>query len=130
MVSPFNTDSSTSISPSIKIPSAGTLSPEERRTISFFTTSSIGISSILLFLITLTRLFFASCSSLLNACSLPYSDIDEINDAKKIAITIPRVSNQSKSWKRKTTLIANAINNIFIINVSISIKLYRNPYTF
>ena len=25
---------------------------------------------------------------------------------------------------------AKAINNIFIINVSISIKLYRNPYTF
>ena len=39
----------------------------------------------------------------------------EINDAKKIAITIPSVSYQSKFLNKKTILIESAIKSIFII---------------
>ena len=39
----------------------------------------------------------------------------EINEAIKIAITIPRVSNQSKSWNKNNVFMANAINKIFIM---------------
>ena len=38
-----------------------------------------------------------------NAFSLPYSEIVEMNDAKKIAITIPIVSYQSKSLNKNIT---------------------------
>ena len=86
-------------------------------------------SSILLFLFTLHFIFDDSSCNLSKAASLPYSEIVEINDATKMAITIPIVSNQSKSLNRKIVLIARAINNIFIIgspNVSIKsfIKLF------
>ena len=46
---------------------------------------------------------------------LPYSDIEETNDAIKIAITIPTVSYQSKSLIKNIVFIPKAINNIFII---------------
>ena len=39
----------------------------------------------------------------------------EIKDAKKIAIKIPRVSNQSKSRNKKTTFMAKATKRILIM---------------
>ena len=79
------------------IPSAGILSPVCRSTKSFTTTSSIGISVILFSLFTLHFNFDDSSCNLLKASSLPYSDNVEIKEAINIAITIPNVSNQSKS---------------------------------
>ena len=97
IVSPLRLDSSTSISPETIIPSAGILSPDWSITMSLTTISSIGISRILFSLYTLHLIFDASSWSLSKADSLPYSEIDEIRDATKIATTIPIVSNQSKS---------------------------------
>ena len=56
-----------------------------------------------------------SSNNLSNALLEPYSLIEEINDAKKIAITIPSVSYQSKFLNKKTILIESAIKSIFII---------------
>ena len=108
-------DSSTLIFPSINIPSAGTLSPEERSTISPTTTSSTLISVTLISLFTRHLIFDASSCSLLNALSLPYSETVDIKDAKKIAITIPIVSYQSNDLIKNTTFIASAIRSILII---------------
>ena len=106
--SPLILDSSTPIVPSIKIPSAGiTTSPT--------TTSSNEISVTFPFLLTLHFNFNDSSFSFSKAFSLPYSEILDIKEAKKIAIKIPSVSNQSKSLNKKTTFIASAINNILII---------------
>ena len=41
--------------------------------------------------------------------------IDEIKDATKIAMTMPIVSNQSKSWNKKIVFMAKAISKILII---------------
>ena len=79
------------------------------------TISSMSISIILLFLITLLFIFDASSSNFSNAFSLPYSDMVDMNDARKIAITIPTVSYQLKSLNRNNVFIANAIKSIFII---------------
>ena len=114
-VSPVSDDSSTVISPSIKYPSAGTLSPVSNITISLTTTSLIGISLISLFLLTRHLILDASICNFLKACSLPYSDIVDIKEAIKIAITIPTVSYQSKSLIKNTILIPKAIIKIRII---------------
>ena len=50
-------------------------------------------------------IFDDSSWSLSKADSLPYSEIDEIRDATKIATTMPIVSNQSKSWNKNIVLI-------------------------
>lgn len=81
--------------PLIILPSAGILSPVSSKTISFTTISSIFTSFVLPFLFTFTFILEDSSWSFKKAFSLPYSEIDEIKDAKKIAITIPIVSYQS-----------------------------------
>lgn len=83
--------------------------------ISSTTTSSILISVKLPFLFALHFIFDASSCNLKKAFSLPYSDIVDIKDARKIAITIPIVSYQSNDFIKKTILIASAINSILII---------------
>ena len=95
------------------------------------TTSSIWISVNLPSRFTLTfMLSFSSCN-FLKASSLPYSLILEINDDKNIAINIPNVSNQSKSRKRKTTLIIKAIKRILMIgSPKDSIKRRKKPFFF
>ena len=100
IVSPVRLDSSTSISPETIIPSAGILSPDCSKTISLTTISSINVSVILLFLFTLQFIFEDDSCNLSNADSLPYSEMADISEATSMAMTIPIVSNQSKSWNR------------------------------
>lgn len=83
------------------MPSAGIFSPYSKRIISPTTISSIGILIIPSNLLTLALVLEASCCNLSKAFSLPYSDKVEINEARKIAITIPTVSYQSKSFIKK-----------------------------
>ena len=113
--SPFKADSSTDKLPLISTPSAGILSPLFKITISPTTTSPVVISTTLPFLITFTLPFNASLCKRLKACSEPYSEIVEINDAKNMAISIPIVSNQSKCLNKTMTLIAKAISKILMI---------------
>ena len=113
--SPFKVLSSTLNLPSISIPSAGILSPADKIIISPTTTSSTFISMVLLSLFTLHLILDDSSCNLLNAFSLPYSDMVDIKDAKKIAITMPIVSYQSNDFIRNTIFIASAISNILII---------------
>ena len=54
-----------------------------------------------------------------------------MKDARKIAIRIPRVSNQSKSRNKKTTFTAKATKRILIIgSPKDSIKSFKNPFFF
>ena len=115
LVSPFNADSSTLTPPSIIIPSAGTKSPLSKYTKSFTTISLIKTLFKTPFLLTLTYIFIDSSCNFLKAFSLPYSLIVEINDAKNTAISIPKVSNQSKFLNKNTTLTDKAIKRILII---------------
>ena len=108
-------DSSTLTIPSIITPSAGILSPASNDIISPTTTSSILISTTFPFLKARQFIFDDSSCNFSNAFSLPYSDIVDINDAKKIAITIPIVSYQSNCLIKNTVLIARAINKILMI---------------
>ena len=114
-ISPFKFDSLTRIFPLIIFPSAGTASPVSKYTISPTTISPISISFICPFLKTFVLILEASSWSSSKAFSLPYSDTVDINEARKIAMTIPMVSYQSKSWNKNKVLTAKAINNIFII---------------
>ena len=79
-------------------------------TISFVLTSITFLS-----LTTLDSIILASFSSFSKAFSLPYSEIVETIDARRIEATIPIVSYQSKSLSKKTILTAKAINKILII---------------
>ena len=58
----------------------------------------------------------------------------ELNEKIKLILNLMNQPQKNKSQKTMSfdeyMKEAKAINNIFIINVSISIKLYRNPYTF
>ena len=105
------------------MPSAGILSPADNKTISPTTTSSTFISSTFPFLFTLHFILAASFCNLTKDFSLPYSEIVDIKEATKIAITIPTVSYQSKSCIRKRILMPKAINKIRIIG---SPKLSKN----
>ena len=53
----------------------------------------------------------------------------ELNEKIKLILNLMNQSQKTMSFDEYMKE-AKAINNIFIINVSISIKLYRNPYTF
>lgn len=131
LVSPVRDDSSTVTLPLITTPSAGTLSPEVKKITSPTTISSIFNSIFLEFLFTLHFILEASSWSLWNAFSLPYSEIVEIKDAKKIANTIPMVSYILDSLNKNKTLIASAINNIFIIgSFNDSIKRVKKEFFF
>ena len=77
--------------------------------------SSIYISFNLPDLYTLDFILDDSSCNLLKAASLPYSDIDEIKEARNTATRIPIVSYISKSLNKKRILIANAIKSILII---------------
>lgn len=105
------------------MPSAGIFSPYSKRIISPTTISSIGILIIPSNLLTLALVLEASCCNLSKAFSLPYSDKVEINEARKIAIAIPTVSYQSKSFIKNIVFIPRAINRIRIIG---SPKLLSN----
>ena len=72
------------------------------------------------------------CSHLIPRYENPKDyNIDEIKEAKNMAIKIPKVSKQSKSRKRKTTLIAKAIKRILIIgSPNDSIRRRKKPFFF
>ena len=131
LFSPVKDDSSTVITPSSTTPSAGILSPLDNITKSPTTTSSQNISSILSSLLTLHFILAVSSCIFSKAFSLPYSLNVEMSDANAIAITMPRVSNQSKLSNKKTVLTANTIKRILMIgSPKDSTNSLQNPLLF
>lgn len=115
------------ILPLIIFPSAETASHVSKYTMSPTTASPISTSFIFAFLKTFVLILDASSCNSSKDFSLPYSDKVDMKDAKKIAITIPMVSYQSKSWNKNKVLTVKAINSILMIeSPKVAISLWIN----